>query len=148
MPQARGVTFIHHRPTKNPGQGAEQSTMTCNETSAPGTSSIASYLGHIGWQCSKHSKIFFTQALTDEDPEQKALGSAWDTWEQPRFPCGWSPVSCGLFLWHIFLKYSHSEHLTLCCKEAGQLFHNSDIFSGHSRAIMVDKKMNARDSCE
>lgn len=67
-----------------------------------------------GWQCWKHSKIFFTQALTGEDPEQKALGIAWDTWEQPMFPCGWSPVSCRLFLWHIFLKCSHSGHFTLC----------------------------------
>lgn len=145
MTQMNGMASIHPRPTKNPSQGAEPTAITCKETSAPTASPYALRWGGQSW---KHSKTFFASALTGEDPEQKALGSTRDTWEQPVFPAGWSPLSCWLFLWHIFLKCSHSGHLMLCCKEAGQPFHNPAIFIRCSRATMVKKKVNARDLCE
>lgn len=136
MTQKREMTLIHHRPTKNLSQGAESSTMAFRETTAPDKPPIWG----TGWWCCKHSKTFFISALTGEDPEKRALGTAWDTWEQPAFLCGWSPVSCGLFLWHIFLKCSRSEHLMPRCKEAGQPFPNSTIISRHSRVTIIEKK--------
>lgn len=76
MTQMKGVTFIHHRPSKNPSQGAESGPLTCKETSALETSPYTSHLGHKVTLLETQQNIL-TSALAGEDsvPTSQKLGS-------------------------------------------------------------------------
>jgi len=73
MTQTREMTFIHHRPTKNPSQGAEPNTTTGEETSALETSPYASHLGHRMTMLETQQNILYLS--TDRQrPREGGLG--------------------------------------------------------------------------
>lgn len=136
--QMREMNFILHWPTNNPFQGAAPSTMTCKETSAPETSPYTACLDDNAGNKTKQNILYLS---TDRGEPREVPGECLADLRGANVST-WL-VTCktaNCFHDTCFLNRSHSGHFSLCCKEAGEPFHNPTILCRHNRATMVENK--------